>query len=379
MVKVQTYSSVWDAIADSPEEACNLKLRSELMDALEAYILREGITQQVAAERLGIPRSRVSELVNGRISKFTIDKLVNMAARVGLAVTVAIEEARHRWPTHDAQTQRILGIDFTSRPTSSKPITVADCHLSGDRLSVQSLRKLRSFEEFERLLAADGPWVAAIDMPFAQPDALIEALGWPKVWRDCIRYVADLGKDAFEQALNDYRQAQPYGRKEHLRRTDKLAKSLSPMKLHFQPVGKMFFQGAPRLLRSEANIVPCAPNGVDRTVVEAYPALVAHYLANTRSYKHDKSAKPIHEDARRKIVEALASETCRKQYGVSVSLDPKDRRELVNDPKADLLDAVLCAVQGAWASRQQGFGVPPDCDDEGWIVDPALASPTREG
>ncbi len=183
MVKVQTYSSVWDAIADSPEEACNLKLRSELMDALEAYILREGITQQVAAERLGVPRSRVSELVNGRISKFTIDKLVNMAARVGLAVTVAIEEARHRWPTHDAQTQRILGIDFTSRPTSSKPITVADCRLSGDRLSVQSLRKLRSFEEFERLLAADGPWVAAIDMPFAQPDALIEALGWPKVWR----------------------------------------------------------------------------------------------------------------------------------------------------------------------------------------------------
>ena len=85
------YSSVRDAIADSPEEARGLKLRSELMDALEAYILREGITQQVAAERLGVPRSRVSELMNGRISTFTIDKLVNMAARVGLNASITIE------------------------------------------------------------------------------------------------------------------------------------------------------------------------------------------------------------------------------------------------------------------------------------------------
>ena len=85
MVEVQTYSSVWDAITDSPEEASNLKLRAQLMDAIEAYILREGIMQRVAADRLGVPRSRVSELVNGRISKLTIDKLVNMAARAGLA------------------------------------------------------------------------------------------------------------------------------------------------------------------------------------------------------------------------------------------------------------------------------------------------------
>ena len=98
MVKVQTYSSVWDAIADSPEEARNLKLRSELMDVLEAYILREGITQQVAAQRLGVPRSRVSELMNGRVSKFTLDKLVNMAGRVGLNASITIEEVGNTDP-----------------------------------------------------------------------------------------------------------------------------------------------------------------------------------------------------------------------------------------------------------------------------------------
>lgn len=85
--EARTCSSVWDAIADSPGEASSLKLRSQLMDAIEAHILREGITQRAAAERLGVPQSRISELVNGRISKFTIDQLVHMAARVGLAVS----------------------------------------------------------------------------------------------------------------------------------------------------------------------------------------------------------------------------------------------------------------------------------------------------
>lgn len=91
-MEVNSFRSVWDAIAESPAEACNIKLRSQLMDAIEAYIAREGITQHVAAERLGVPRSRVSELVNGRISKFTIDKLVNMASRVGLTTSIRIEQ-----------------------------------------------------------------------------------------------------------------------------------------------------------------------------------------------------------------------------------------------------------------------------------------------
>ena len=84
-MKIDTYQSVWDAIADSPEEAANLKIRSQLMDILASYIRSEEITQKEAARRFGVPRSRVSELVNDKISKFTIDKLVNMAARVGLA------------------------------------------------------------------------------------------------------------------------------------------------------------------------------------------------------------------------------------------------------------------------------------------------------
>ena len=95
-MEIHSYRSVWDAIADSPEDAANLKIRSHLMDAIKAYLDREDITQEEAARRLGVPRSRVSQLLNDRISKFTIDKLVNMAARVGLTTRITVRKARHR-------------------------------------------------------------------------------------------------------------------------------------------------------------------------------------------------------------------------------------------------------------------------------------------
>jgi predicted XRE-type DNA-binding protein len=60
------------------------------MDAIKAYLDHENIAQAEAAKRLGVTRPRVSELVNGRISKFTIDELVNMAARIGLTTRITV-------------------------------------------------------------------------------------------------------------------------------------------------------------------------------------------------------------------------------------------------------------------------------------------------
>ena len=95
-MKIRSYRNAWEAIAGSPEEAAHLKLRAQLMDALKAYLDHEGITQAEAAHRLGVPRSRVSELVHDRISKFTIDKLVAMAARVGLRTQMTVGEDQPR-------------------------------------------------------------------------------------------------------------------------------------------------------------------------------------------------------------------------------------------------------------------------------------------
>ncbi len=92
MDTVQTHSDVWDAIADTPAEAANLKIRSQLMIALTEYVMRQAITQQDAAKQLGVPRSRVSELINGRIGKFSIDKLVNMASRVNLETHIVVKQ-----------------------------------------------------------------------------------------------------------------------------------------------------------------------------------------------------------------------------------------------------------------------------------------------
>ena len=104
-VEIRTYESAWDAVANDAGEAANLRLRSQLMDALEAYIGREGITQEEASRRFRVPRSRVSELVNGRISKFTIDKLVNMAAHVGLVTRITV--GREGRPQSDPRAARV--------------------------------------------------------------------------------------------------------------------------------------------------------------------------------------------------------------------------------------------------------------------------------
>ena len=283
---------------------------------------------------------------------------------------------------------KILGLDFTSAPKPSKPITAASAVLAGGNLCIDSVRPLKSFEGFEEQLAAPGPWVAGIDLPFGQPRRLIRALGWPQSsWPAYVRHVEKMEKDEFVCEIRAYQEKRLKGHKEHKRITDECAKSLSPMKLYGQPVGKMFFEGAPRILRSGASIVPCAPNDGDRVIVEAYPALAANALANGKNGKREsyKNYKPTnrtsaHKDVRRRIVYGLLGERCRKTYGIVLRLDAATRCALIDDPTGDRLDAVLCALQAAWSSTQCNYGVPESCDAlEGWIVDPSqLPDPVPE-
>jgi predicted XRE-type DNA-binding protein len=88
-MKRQRFDDVFDAICDTPEEAENLKLRADLMRELASRIA--GMSQQEAAALLGVTQPRVSELVRGKINFFALDKLVNMAARAGLGVTLTVQ------------------------------------------------------------------------------------------------------------------------------------------------------------------------------------------------------------------------------------------------------------------------------------------------
>ena len=87
------YASVWDAIEDTPAEAANMRVRSELMIALKTRIEAKGWTQAEAARVMGVTQPRVSDLVRGKIDRFGLDALVAMASAAGLAVEVRVREA----------------------------------------------------------------------------------------------------------------------------------------------------------------------------------------------------------------------------------------------------------------------------------------------
>ncbi|SHT82665.1 helix-turn-helix domain-containing protein [Mycobacteroides abscessus subsp. abscessus] len=78
----EEYASVWDDIADTPREAENLRVRSELMMAIEKKITDRGWTQTQAAEALGLTQPRASDLLRGKISKFSIEALVDIGDHV---------------------------------------------------------------------------------------------------------------------------------------------------------------------------------------------------------------------------------------------------------------------------------------------------------
>jgi hypothetical protein len=271
----------------------------------------------------------------------------------------------------------IKGLDFTSAPSRNKPITCARCRLTGTGLQVEQLDHLTDFSGFEHLLAQPGEWLLGCDFPFAQSRTLVENLHWPDAWTRYAGLVAGLTKSEFADVLNAYKKDRAKGDKEHRRETDRLAGAISPQKLYGVPTGKMFYEGVTRLLQSPADILPLRMNGETRIIAEVYPALVARHFIGKRSYKNDTRRKqtPALTEARRAIVDGLASAGLSAQYGIQLEFNDRQADGWINDHSGDELDAVLGAVQAAWAwlHRHDNFGIPRSVDMlEGWICDPAL-------
>jgi predicted XRE-type DNA-binding protein len=87
------YDNVFDALEDDPAISANLRVRAQLMHALRDYIDQQAITQTEAAQRLGVTQPRVSDLVRGRIERFTVDALLNMLGRVGIHAEISVTSA----------------------------------------------------------------------------------------------------------------------------------------------------------------------------------------------------------------------------------------------------------------------------------------------
>jgi predicted XRE-type DNA-binding protein len=76
--------------ADTSLDAANVIARSVLMSALQKTISGWGVVQEESGARLGISRPRTSELMSGKVDKFSLDALVNLAARAGLVIEIHI-------------------------------------------------------------------------------------------------------------------------------------------------------------------------------------------------------------------------------------------------------------------------------------------------
>jgi predicted XRE-type DNA-binding protein len=91
MKAVKSSGDVFLDVGFAPAEARNLRMRSDMMTALRKFIEKEELTQAAAARRLKVTQPRISDLTRGKISRFSLDTLVNMLADAGLEVEVRIK------------------------------------------------------------------------------------------------------------------------------------------------------------------------------------------------------------------------------------------------------------------------------------------------
>lgn len=93
MMETQTFDDVFDALSDTPAEAANMKARADLLAVLVTQVKSWGLPQEAAAARLGITRPRLNDLLRGKLGKFSLDALVNLATAAGLTLEIRAEVA----------------------------------------------------------------------------------------------------------------------------------------------------------------------------------------------------------------------------------------------------------------------------------------------
>ncbi|MFO0873689.1 MAG: helix-turn-helix transcriptional regulator [Phycisphaerales bacterium] len=80
----------------APGEAENLRVRSDLLIRLGEVIKTRRLTQAAAAKLLGVSQPRVSDLMRGKIDRFSVDSLVEMLGRIGMRVDFTTTRRRAR-------------------------------------------------------------------------------------------------------------------------------------------------------------------------------------------------------------------------------------------------------------------------------------------
>ncbi len=103
MNKPQRFASVWEAIEDTPQQAASMRARAELMMAMQSWVKASGKTQAEAARLFGITQPRMSDLMRGKISLFSLEALIDMATVAGLDPHVTIKKPKVARKRRDAE------------------------------------------------------------------------------------------------------------------------------------------------------------------------------------------------------------------------------------------------------------------------------------
>jgi hypothetical protein len=260
-------------------------------------------------------------------------------------------------------------VDFSSAPRRGKPIVWAWGRLERPGLvRLERLEEDASPDAFARALQRPGPWLAAFDLPFGLPRALVEALGWPTDWGACMTHYASLSRGGIRDAFAAFCDARPAGAKFAHRACDGPAGSSPSMKWVNPPVAFMMHAGVAALRVAGVDLPGLEAGDPSRVGIEGYPGFVARALIGRRSYKSDTRALQTGERliARKDLVDALEQGRWR---GWRLKLAHAQRDALVADAQGDRLDAALCLLLAAWASARPRFGMPDGHDPlEGWIA-----------
>ena len=270
---------------------------------------------------------------------------------------------------HPPSCPAIAGIDFTSRPTRAKPITVALGRCEHGVARLERIETHTSFDAFAAWLLTPGPWLAVFDLPFGLPRELVQTLGWPLEWLPLMRHYATLTREEIRNTFAGFCDARPVGAKFAHRATDGPAGASPSMKWVNPPVAYMLHAGVPLLIDAGLHLPGLHAGDASRVALEGYPGLLAREVLGVRSYKSDTKAKQTADRliARKDLVDAL--EQGRTRLNLRLRLSHAQRDALVADASGDKLDAVLCLLQAAWAGTRPGFGLPAQIDPlEGWIV-----------
>jgi hypothetical protein len=268
----------------------------------------------------------------------------------------------------------IVGCDFSSSPSRRKPIVLALGARTGARVRLQALQRFDRLADFAHWLAQPRAWVGGFDLPFGLPRALLQELGWPLQWADCMRHYRGLTRAQIRAAFAGFCAQRPAGSKFAHRATDGPAGSSPSMKWVNPPVAYMLHAGVPLLIDAGVHLPGLHAGDVRRVALEAYPGLLARERLGRRSYKSDDPRRhtPERLQARRQLLHDLAAGHTR--LGLRLELDAAQHEALLQDASGDSLDAALCLLQAAWGAQRHAagdalYGLPPGLDAlEGWIV-----------